>query len=349
MDLRLTEEHKMIRKMTRQFAEKEVAPIAAEMDEKGEVPFENIKKMGKLGLLGLTVSEEHGGAGMDTVSYCLAVEEISKACAATAIAMAVHNSLVCYGIERFATEDQKQRFLAPLVEGRLIGAFALTEPEAGSDAAVQETTMVLNGDEYLVNGTKNMISNGGFADIIVLFCMTDKSQGHRGITALLVEKGTPGFSAGPEEDKLGIRASSTCELIFEDCRVPVANRLGAEGQGFKVAMASLDAGRIVAFEDTITQKVNKTSSEGEVWRRSGETVSFEEDMDLYLTFGPPGMDVQSIIAGVVGGAATTGGGVGGGMPGAGMMGPGVPGGMPGMGGAGMALPGPGGPMMPGGS
>ncbi len=244
MDLKLTEEHKMIRKMTRQFAEKEVAPIAAEMDEKGEVPFENIKKMGELGLLGLTVSEDYGGAGMDTVSYCIAIEEISKACASTAIAMAVQNSLVCHGIERFGTEDQKQRFLSPLAEGELIGAFALTEPEAGSDAGAQKTTMVLDGDEYIVNGAKTFITNGGFADVIVLFGMTDKSQGHRGITALLVDKGMPGFSVGKEENKLGIRATDTSELVFEDCRVPVANRLGEEGQGFKIAMAALDAGRV---------------------------------------------------------------------------------------------------------
>jgi butyryl-CoA dehydrogenase len=244
MDLRLTEEHKMIHKMTRQFAEKEVAPIAAEMDEKAEVPFENIKKMGELGLLGLTVSEEYGGAGMDTVSYCIAIEEISKACASTAVVMAVQNSLVCYGLERFGTEDQKQRLLVPLAEGELIGAFALTEPEAGSDAAAQKTTLVLNGDEYVVNGAKNFITNGGFADVVLVFGMTDKSQGYRGISALLVEKGTPGFSVGKEENKLGIRASDTSELVFEDCRVPVANRLGEEGQGFKIAMASLDAGRI---------------------------------------------------------------------------------------------------------
>jgi len=244
MDLRLTEEHEMIRKMAREFAEKEVAPIAAEMDEKGEVPFENIKKMGELGFLGLTVSEEYGGAGMDTVSYCLAVEEISKACAATAIVMAVQNSLVCYGIEKFGTEEQKQRFLVPLAKGEFIGAFALTEPGAGCDAAAQKTTMVLDGDEYIVNGTKHFITNGGFADIILLFGMTDKSKGHRGISALLVEKGTPGFSVGKEEDKMGIRATNTCELIFEDCRVPVANRLGEEGQGFKIAMTVLDAGRI---------------------------------------------------------------------------------------------------------
>ena len=244
MDLRLTEEHKMIRKMTRQFAEKEIAPIAAEMDEKAEVPFENIKKMGELGLLGLTVSEEYGGAGMDTVSYCIAVEEISKACASTAIVMGVQNSLVCHGIEKFGTEDQKQRFLVPLAEGKFIGAFALTEPEAGSDAAAQKTTMVLDGDEYIVNGAKNFITSGGFADVILLFGMTDKGQGYRGITALLVEKDAPGFSVGKEEDKLGIRASDTSELVFEDCRVPVANRLGEEGQGFKIAMTDLDAGRI---------------------------------------------------------------------------------------------------------
>jgi len=244
MDLELAEEHKMIRKMVRQFAEKEVAPIAAEMDERAEVPFENIKKMGELGLLGLTVSEEYGGGGMDTVSYCIATEELSKACASTAIVMGVQNSLVCHGIEKFGTEDQKQRFLVPLAEGRFIGAFALTEPEAGSDAAAQKTTMVLDGNEYIVNGTKNFITSGAFADIILLFGVTDKSLGYRGTTALLVEKGTPGFSVGKEENKLGIRAADTSELVFEDCRVPVANRLGEEGQGFKIAMTDLDAGRI---------------------------------------------------------------------------------------------------------
>ncbi len=244
MDLNLTEEHKMIRKMVRRFAENEVAPIAAEMDERGEVPFENIKKMGELGLLGLTVSEEYGGGGMDTVSYCIAIEELSKACASTAIVMGVQNSLVCHGIEKFGTEDQKQRFLVPLAQGKFIGAFALTEPEAGSDAAAQKTTMVRDGDEYVVNGTKNFITSGGFADVILLFGMTDKSRGHRGISALLVEKGAPGFSVGKEENKLGIRASDTSELVFEDCRVPVANRLGEEGQGFKIAMTDLDAGRI---------------------------------------------------------------------------------------------------------
>ena len=244
MDLTLTEEHLMIRRMAREFAQKELAPIAAEIDRKAEVPLENIRKMGELGFLGLSVSEEYGGAGMDTVSYCIAVEEISKVCASTAVVVAVQNSLVCHGIEKFGTEEQKQKFLVPLAQGKLIGAFALTEPEAGSDAAAQKTTMVRDGDVYIVNGTKNLISSGGFADVILIFGVTDKSKGHRGISALLVEKGTPGFLVGKEEDKLGLRGSSTCELIFEDCRVPVANRLGEEDQGFKIAMSNLDAGRI---------------------------------------------------------------------------------------------------------
>ena len=208
------------------------------------MPFENIKKLGELGFLGLSVSEQYGGAGMDTVSYCIAVEEISKACASTALVVAVQNSLVCYGIEKFGTEEQKRTFLVPLAQGKLIGAFALTEPEAGSDAAAQKTTIVRDGDEYVVNGSKNLISSGGFADVVLVFGVTDKSKGHRGISALLVEKGTPGFLVGKEEDKLGIRGSSTCGLVFEDCRVPVANRLGEEGQGFKIAMSNLDAGRI---------------------------------------------------------------------------------------------------------
>jgi len=244
VDLMLAEEHLMIRKMAREFAQKELAPIAAEIDRKAEVPLESIKKMGELGFMGLNVSEEYGGAGMDTVSYCIAVEEISKVCASTAVVVAVQNSLVCYGIEKFGTEEQKQKFLVPLAQGKLIGAFALTEPEAGSDAAAQKTTMVRDGDVYIVNGTKNFTSSGSFADIVLVFGVTDKSKGHRGISALLVEKGTPGFLVGKEEDKLGLRGSSTCELIFENCRVPVANRLGEEGQGFKIAMSNLDAGRI---------------------------------------------------------------------------------------------------------
>ena len=244
MDLKLTEEQEMVRKMARDFAQKEVAPIAAEMDEKGEVPFENIKKMGQLGLLGLTAPEEYGGGGADTVSYVVALEEIAKACASTAVVMAVQNSLVNYALARFGTEEQKRKYLTPLARGEKIGAYALTEPEAGSDAAAIRTRAVRDGDEYVINGTKHFITNGGFADIVILYATVDPSKGYRGITAFIVEKGTPGFSTGKEESKMGIRATNTCELIFQDCRVPVANRLGDEGQGFKIALSALDAGRI---------------------------------------------------------------------------------------------------------
>jgi len=244
MDLKLAEEQEMVRKMARDFAQKEVAPIAAEMDEKGEVPFENIKKMGQLGLLGLTAPEEYGGGGADTVSYVVALEEIAKACASTAVVMAVQNSLVNYALARFGTEEQKRKFLVPLAQGEKIGAYALTEPEAGSDAAAIRTRAVRDGDEYVINGTKHFITNGGFADIVILYATVDPSKGYRGITAFIVEKGTPGFSTGKEENKMGIRATNTCELIFQDCRVPVANRLGDEGQGFKIALSALDAGRI---------------------------------------------------------------------------------------------------------
>ena len=244
MNLKLTEEQEMVRKMARDFAQKEVAPIAAEMDEKGEVPFENIKKMGQLGLLGLTAPEEYGGGGADTVSYVVALEEIAKACASTAVVMAVQNSLVNYALARFGTEEQKRKFLVPLAQGEKIGAYALTEPEAGSDAAAIRTRAVRDGDEYVINGTKHFITNGGFADIVILYATVDPSKGYRGITAFIVEKGTPGFSTGKEENKMGIRATNTCELIFQDCRVPVVNRLGDEGQGFKIALSALDAGRI---------------------------------------------------------------------------------------------------------
>ncbi len=244
MDLTLNEEQKMVQETARRFAENEVAPIAAEMDAKGEVPFAAIRKMAQLGFLGLTAPEEYDGGGADTVSYVLALEEISKACASTAVVMAVQNSLFNYPLSVFGTEEQKERFLRPAARGEKIGAFALTEPEAGSDAAAQKTTAVREGDVYVINGTKHFITNGPFADLVLLFAMTDKSLGHRGITAFIVEKGTPGFSVGKVEHKMGIRASATSELVFEDCRVPVENRLGQEGEGFKIAMVALDAGRI---------------------------------------------------------------------------------------------------------
>ncbi|MBC7252253.1 MAG: acyl-CoA dehydrogenase family protein, partial [Anaerolineae bacterium] len=244
MDLKFTAEHEMMRKMVRDFAEKDVAPLAAELDEKGVVPFENIKTMGRLGLLGLTAPEEYGGCGADTISYVIAIEELAKACASTAIVMAVQNSLVNYGLVKFGTEEQKQKYLTKLVTGQWIGAFALTEPGAGSDAAAQRTTAVRDGDFYVLNGSKHFITNGGIADVVIVFAMTDKSKGTRGISAFIVEKTFPGFSVGKEEHKMGIRGSNTCELIFEDCRVPAENLLGEEGQGFKIAMIVLDAGRI---------------------------------------------------------------------------------------------------------
>jgi len=244
MDFTFTAEQEMIRKMVRDFAQKEVAPIAAEIDEKGEVPFANIKKMGQLGLLGLTASEEYDGGGADAISYVIAIEELAKACASTAIIVAVQNSLVCAGIEKFGTEEQKEKFLKPLARGEKIGAFALTEPGAGCDVSVLQTVAVRDGDSYVINGSKRFITNGGFADIVILFAMTDKAKRHRGISAFIVEKGTEGFSVGKEENKMGIRGTNTSELIFDDVRVPVTNRLGEEGQGFKIAMVMLDGGRI---------------------------------------------------------------------------------------------------------
>jgi len=244
MDLKFTAEQEMVRKTARDFAQKEVAPIAAEIDAKGEVPFDNIKKMARLGLLGLTVSEKYDGGGADAISYVIAIEELAKACASTAIFVAVQNSLVCAGIERFGTEEQKEKSLRPLARGEKIGAFALTEPGAGSDVAVLQTTAVHDGDAYVINGRKHFITNGGFADIVILFAMTDKAQRHRGISAFIVEKGTRGFTVGKEENKMGIRGTNTCELILDDVRIPVANRLGDEGQGFKIAMTLLDGGRI---------------------------------------------------------------------------------------------------------
>jgi len=244
MDLTFTEEQEMVRKMVRDFSQNEVAPIAAEIDEKGEVPFENIKKMARLGLLGLTVSEEYDGGGADAISYAIAIEELAKACASTAIFVAVQNSLVCAGIEKFGTEEQKQEFLRPLARGEKIGAFALTEAGAGCDVSVLQTAAVREGDVYVINGSKRFITNGGIADIILVFAQTDKAQRHRGITAFIVENNLDGFSLGKEENKMGIRGTNTQELNFDDMRVSVANRLSDEGQGFKISMTMLDAGRI---------------------------------------------------------------------------------------------------------
>jgi len=244
MDLRLTEEQKLIQKTARDFAAKEIEPLAAKLDETGEVPIENFRKLGELGFLGLMVPEEYGGNEADAVSYVLVVEEISKACASTGTMVAVQNSLVCQPIAMFGTEEQKRKYLPGLATGKAIGAFALTEPEAGSDAAAIRTRAVREGDYYVITGTKHFITNGSIADVVILFATVDPSLRHKGITAFIVEKGTAGFKVGKEENKMGIRGTNTAELIFDECRVPVENRLGEEGQGVKIALMMLDSGRI---------------------------------------------------------------------------------------------------------
>ncbi|MFQ6015305.1 MAG: acyl-CoA dehydrogenase [Anaerolineae bacterium] len=244
MNLALTDTQRMIRDMAREFAANEIAPIAAKIDETGEFPVETIKKMGKLGLMGLEVPEEYGGAGADTVSYVLALEEISKVCASHGVIMSVNNSLVCYGLDKFGTEEQKQKFLVPLASGEAVGAYSLTEPQSGSDAGNILTTAVRDGDTYVINGRKSWVTSGPVADYIVTFVSTDRPLGHRGTSAFIVDCTLPGLVKGKIEPKLGIRASATCELLFEDYRIPTSHRLGEEGQGFKIALAILDAGRI---------------------------------------------------------------------------------------------------------
>ncbi len=240
----LTDEHRMIEQAARDFAQKEIVPIATEFDESGEFPLENIKKMGKMGFMGIEVPEEYGGSGMDTMAYVLALKEIAKADASHSTVMSVNNSLYCYGILKFGTEEQKQKFVTPVASGEKIGAYSLTEPMSGSDAATMRSRAVLDGDEYVLNGLKSWVTSGPVADIVLVFMMTDAEKGARGVSAFFVEAGTKGFSRGKKEPKLGIRASATSELIFEDCRIPAANRLGKEGDGFKIAMTTLDAGRI---------------------------------------------------------------------------------------------------------
>lgn len=239
-----TEEHEMIRQAAREFAQKEIAPIAAEFDESGEFPSKTIRKMGELGFMGIEVPEEYGGAGMDTLAYVLALEEICKADAAHGTIMSVNNSLFCYGILKYGTEEQKHKFVKLVASGKAIGAYALTEPMSGSDAGNMRTRAVRQGDRYLLNGRKSWVTSGPVADYVVVFALTEPEKKHRGITAFLVDAKSPGFVRGKKEPKLGIRASATSELSFENCPVPVENRLGEEGEGFKIAMAVLDAGRI---------------------------------------------------------------------------------------------------------
>jgi len=240
----LTEEQQMLQNMARDFAQKEVLPKAAEIDKNHRHPAELVKRMAELGLLGVAVPEEHGGSGMDNVSYALAMEEISRACASTGVIMSVNNSLVCDPILRFGTEAQKREFLVPLASGQKLGCFALSEPEAGSDAAAQTTTALPDGDDWVLQGTKNWITNGPVADVMVLFAMTDKSKGSRGISAFIVPMNTPGVRAGEPDDKLGIRGSKSSQVFLDDARLPRSALLGEVGQGFKVAMSTLDGGRI---------------------------------------------------------------------------------------------------------
>ena len=244
MAYQLNEEQRMIRAMVREFAREVVLPTAAERDRTKEFPAENLKKMGELGLMGMNVPPEYNGAGVDSVSYSLALQEIGYACASTAVVMSVHNSVACGPVYLYGSKYQKETYLKPLAAGNMLGSFALTETSAGSDPASQKTKAVKDGDSYVINGTKMFITSGRNSDLTVVTAYTDREKKHGGISAFVVEKGTPGFHVGKEEDKMGLRASDTVELIFEDCRVPSENLLGQEGDGFVIAMASLDGGRI---------------------------------------------------------------------------------------------------------
>ncbi len=244
MNFELSEEHKMIQQAARDFAQAELLPGVIERDNEQKFPTEQIKQMGELGLMGMMVNEKYNGSGMDTISYALAMEEISKVDASASVVMSVNNSLVCWGLEKFGTEEQKQKYLTRLASGEIIGAFCLSEPEAGSDATSQQTTAIDNGDHYVLNGTKNWITNGGTASVYLVMAQTDIEKGHRGINCLIVEKNMEGFQVGLKEDKLGIRGSDTHSLMFTDVKVPKENRIGEDGFGFKFAMKVLSGGRI---------------------------------------------------------------------------------------------------------
>ena len=244
MNFELTEEHKMIRDAARDFAQTELLPGVIERDENQTFPTEQIKKLGELGFMGMMVSPKYGGAGMDTISYVLAMEEISKVDASCSVVMSVNNSLVCWGLETFGNEEQKEKYLKPLASGKIIGAFCLSEPEAGSDATSQQTTAIDKGDHYLLNGTKNWITNGSSASVYLVIAQTDVEKGHKGINAFIVEKDMNGFVVGVKENKLGIRGSDTHSLMFTDVKVPKENRIGEDGFGFTFAMKTLSGGRI---------------------------------------------------------------------------------------------------------
>lgn len=244
MDFRLNDEQELLRDTIREFTESEIAPIAAELDEQEKFPEDMIPMLGEIGVMGIPVAEDFGGVGMGNLENVLAIEEISKACASTGIAVAVHTTLCCWPIQKFGTDEQKEKYLPGLATGEMLGAFALTEPNAGSDASMQSTTAVDNGDHYLLNGSKIFITNGKYADVYIVFAATDKAAGKNGISAFILEKGMEGFTFGSKEHKMGIRASATYELVFDNVKVPKENLLGEEGKGYKIALASLDGGRI---------------------------------------------------------------------------------------------------------
>ncbi|XXF81447.1 acyl-CoA dehydrogenase [Myxococcaceae bacterium GXIMD 01537] len=271
MNFELTDVQREIQRMCREFAAKELTPNARKWDETHVWPTEAVQKLAELALLGVAVPEQYGGAGLDNVCYAIAMEEISRGCASTGVIMSVNNSLYCDPVMKFGTEAQKEEFLTPFARGEKLGCFGLTEPEAGSDAAAQKTVAVRRGDEYVINGSKNWITNGPKADAIVLFTMTDKAAGHKGITAFLVPTNTPGFIRAEPDKKMGISAAWSCSMFFEDMRVPVKNRLGNEGDGFKVAMSTLDGGRIGIASQALG--IARAAFE-EAVRYSGERKSF---------------------------------------------------------------------------
>jgi butyryl-CoA dehydrogenase len=244
MDIRLTDEQRQVLDLCKDFAEQELKPNARRWDEEHHFPREAVRKMGEMGLMGVAVPPEWGGAGMDSVAYAIAMEEISRGCAGTAVIMSVSNSLYCDPVLKYGTDEQKREFLTPFARGERLGCFALTEPMSGSDAAEMRTLAVARGDEYVLSGTKNFITNGPQADVALVFAMTDRPKGHKGITAFLVPTEGKGFSRGKPDDKVGIRASGSCSVFFEDCAIPKRCRLGQEGEGFKIAMSTLDGGRI---------------------------------------------------------------------------------------------------------
>jgi butyryl-CoA dehydrogenase len=244
VNLELTEEQQLLQRTVREFAEAEVKPLAKELDETGQFPRETFRKAAALGLTGVAFPEQYGGAGMDHVSYTIMIEEISRVCASTGVILSVQNSLYCDPVFRFGTEEQKKKFLIPFARGERIGCYALTEPQAGSNAAALRTKAVRKGDSYVINGTKAWITNGGAADAAIVYVNTQPEKGEKGITALVVEKDTPGFAVGKDEKKLGIHATACTELVFTDCAVPAANRIGEEGEGYRVALSTLDGGRV---------------------------------------------------------------------------------------------------------